>query len=308
MNAITNKFGLPAPLVEAVRNDGYSNSGTLSVTTLLKPPQAVAIERAHAEELTEDASDRIWALLGQAAHTILERAAATLGDEYVIEERFFATLEGVKVSGQCDIIHKPTKTVQDYKVTSAYAAKSAIAEGKSEWTLQLSMLAALARHAGHDVERGQIVAILKDWSRRTAEEEARKAASFGAPCSYPQANVILLDIPLMSNDETLTWMRERVRQFKAETPPPCTDEERWKQPGKTALMKQGRKTAVRLYDPSDEALKSLAVPPGHYIEERPTKFNRCEAYCGAAQWCPQHQAFLKESQHVSAEQPATATS
>lgn len=311
MNAITNKFNLPAPLVEAVRNDGYSNSGTLSVTTLLKPPQAVAIERAHAEELTEDASDRIWALLGQATHTILERAAATLGDEYLIEQRFHATLEGTKVSGQCDIIHKPTKTVQDYKVTSAYAAKSAISEGKSEWTLQLSMLAALARRNGHEVERGQIVAILKDWSRRTAEEEARKAASFGAACSYPQANVILLDIPLMSNDETIAWMRERVLQFKAAeqgSPPPCTDEERWKQPGKFAVMKQGRKTALRLYDNELDANVHLSsAGPGHYIDARPTKFNRCEAYCGAAQWCPQHQAFLKESQHVPADRPATAT-
>jgi hypothetical protein len=312
MNAITNRFNLPAPLVEAVRNDGYSNSGTLSVTTLIKPPQAVAIERAHAAELTEDASDRIWALLGQATHTILERAAMGLGDEYVIEERFFATLEGVKVSGQCDILHKPTKTIQDYKVTSAYSAKSAIADGKDEWTLQLSMLAALARHSGHEVERGQIVAILKDWSRRTAEEEARKAASFGAACTYPQANVILIDIPLMSNDDTINWMRDRVKQFQRAfegTPPPCTDEERWKQPGKAAVMKQGRKTALKLFDCPDEAAAFAASQVGAYVEHRPTKFNRCEAYCQAAQWCPQHQAFLKEQNNVrtagTAAAPAT---
>jgi hypothetical protein len=307
MNAITNKFDLPAPLVEAVKNDGYSNSGTLSVTTLIKPPQAYAIELAHKDELTEDASDRIWALLGQATHTILERAAATLGDDYLIEQRFFATLEGMKVSGQCDVIRKSTKTVQDYKVTSAYAAKSAIAEGKSEWALQLSMLAALARHNGQDVERGQIVAILKDWSRRTAEEEAKKASSFGAPCSYPQANVIVLDIPLMSNAETIEWMRARVNQFKAAiegNPPLCTDEERWKQPGKTALMKQGRKTAVKLFD---SAAEIGPLPAGHYIEERPTKFNRCEAYCNAVQWCPQHKAFLMERENVSAAEPAAAT-
>jgi len=304
MGAITNRFGLPAPLVEAVRNDGYSNSGTLSVTTLIKPPQAWAIEREHAAELAEDASDRIWALLGQATHTILERAAATLGEDYLIEQRFFATLEGMKVSGQCDIIHRPMKTVQDYKVTSAYAAKSAIAEGKSEWTLQLSMLAALARHSGHEVDKGQIVAILKDWSRRTAEDEARKAASVGAPCSYPQANVVVLDIPLMDNGETIEWMRARIRQFKAAAegePPPCTDEERWKQPGKVALMKAGRKTAVKLFDRVEDV---GSVPAGHFIEERPTKFNRCEAYCGAATWCPQHQAFLKENEHV---RTATAT-
>lgn len=307
MTAITNKFDLPAPLVEAVRNDGYSNSGTLSVTTLIKPPQAWAIEKAHAAELTEDASDRIWALLGQATHTILERAASTLGEDYLIEERFFATLDGTKVSGQCDVFQKSVKTIQDYKVTSAYSAKSAIAEGKSEWTLQLSMLAALARHGGHEVERGQIVAILKDWSRRTAEEEAKKAASFGAPCAYPQANVIVLDIPLMDNFETIQWMRSRIAQFKAAeagNPPLCTDEERWKQPGKVALMKQGRKTAVKLFNSAEEV---GPVPQGHFIEERPTKFNRCEAYCSAAQWCPQHQAFLTERENVSAaKQPAAA--
>lgn len=310
MNAITNRFNLPAPLVEAVRNDGYSNSGTLSVTTLIKPPQAYAIELAHKDELTEDASDRIWALLGQATHTVLERAASGLGDDYLIEERFFATLEGMKVSGQCDVLQKSEKLIADYKVTSAYSAKSAIAEGKTEWTLQLSMLAALARHSGHEVERGQIVAILKDWSRRTAEEEAKKASSFGAPCSYPQANVIVLDIPLMSNAETIDWMRSRINQFKAAmegNPPLCTDEERWKQPGKTALMKHGRKTAVKLFNSAEEI---GPVPAGHFIEERPTKFNRCEAYCGAAQWCPQHQAFLTEREHVSAARqpavPATA--
>ena len=306
MTELTNRFNLPAPLVEAVRNDGYSNAGTLSVTTLIKPPQAVAIELAHADEIVEDASDRIWALLGQATHTILERAVTTLGDDYLVEARFFASLDGTRVSGQADVYHKPEKLIQDYKVTSAYAAKDAIANGKSEWTLQLSMLAALARHNNHEVERGQIVAILKDWTRRVADEEAKKAASFGAPCTYPQAAVCVIDIPLMSNEETINWMRERIKQHLAAregNPQPCTDEERWKQPGKVALMKQGRKTAVKLYEPG----QNFDVPPGHYVEERPTKFNRCAAYCNAAQWCPQHQQFLMESNDVRTAEPAEAT-
>lgn len=300
MNAITNRFNLPAPLVEAVRNDGYSNSGTLSVTTLIKPPQAVAIERAHADELTEDAADRIWALLGQATHTILERAAANLGDDYVVEQRFFATLEGVKVSGQCDIFQKSTKMISDYKVTSAYAAKGAIADGKSEWTLQLSMLAALARHSGFDVERGQIVAILKDWSRRTAEDEARRANQFGAPCSYPQANVIVLDIPLMSQAETIQWMRTRVIQHKAAqegNPVPCTNEERWHVPGQWAAYKGQNKRAAKI-EPTQTALEEWMTrnggPQAFRVEQRPEKFNRCDGYCGAAPWCPQWQAFLKQ--------------
>jgi hypothetical protein len=300
MNApsrITNKYGLPAPLVEAVRNDSYSAGDTLSVTTLIKPPQAWALERQHADEITEDASERIWSLLGQSVHVILERAGVSLGDDYVLEQRFHAKLDGVDVSGQADVLQKSAKLIADYKVTSAYAIKGAISEGKAEWQLQLSMLASLARHNGYEIERGQIVAIAKDWARRTAEEEARKAASFGAPCSYPQAPVIVLDIPLLSNDATIDWMRNRIKQFMAAkegNPPPCTDEERWKQQGRVAVMKQGRKTALKLFDTRADAERAIGALGGTHIEERPTKYNRCEGYCSAAPFCRQHQETMNE--------------
>jgi hypothetical protein len=259
---VTNNFGLPVPLVEAVRNDSYTNSGTLSVTTLIKPPQAVAIERKFSGEISEDASDRIWALLGQATHSILERAAQSLGPDYVVEERFFATVEGEKVSGQCDILHIPSKRLSDYKVTSAWAAKEALSGGKNEWTLQLSMLAVLARIAGYEVDSGEIVAILKDWSQSKASEEARRARQFGQQTDYPQANVVSILVPLMSDEETREWMRERVRQHVAARNGeviPCTDEERWCQPGAFAVYKGENKRASKV-EPTRAALDAWLLP------------------------------------------------
>jgi hypothetical protein len=67
-------------------------------------------------------------------------------------------------------------------------------------------------------------------------------------------------------------------------------------------MKHGRKTAVKLFDSVSEI---GPVPDGHYVEERPTKYNRCDGYCSAAPFCRQHQAFLKEQENVL-RQPATA--
>ena len=74
---ITNRMNLPQPLVSAIERDPYVRVGDVSVTSLAKSPRQFWLERRHAEEIEEDASDRIWALLGSIGHKILERA----GDE-----------------------------------------------------------------------------------------------------------------------------------------------------------------------------------------------------------------------------------
>ena len=67
----------------------------LSVTRLIGPPQIRILERLHQDELTEDASDRIWALVGQIGHGILERAETSA----ITERRLFADLEGWRIPG-----------------------------------------------------------------------------------------------------------------------------------------------------------------------------------------------------------------
>src|SRR5258706_69449 len=77
-------------------------------------------------------------------------------------------------------------------------------------------------------------------------------------------------------DKTIAFLHERIRDHVAATPRPCSDEERWHQPDKWALMKKGRKTAIKLFEaPPDH----ITLDKEQFIEKRPGAFRRCESYC-----------------------------
>ena len=72
---ITNNHNLPQSVVSAVSNDPYDRGGSdYTCTELISPVRQVMLRHRHGDEITEDASDRVWSLLGQAVHHILERA------------------------------------------------------------------------------------------------------------------------------------------------------------------------------------------------------------------------------------------
>ena len=96
MTTYTNHHNLPAALVAAVTNDAYRGGGDISVTKLIDAPQRRVLGLRHAADIRVDVSERIWALLGQAVHHILERA----GTDTLVEQRLFADIGGWKLSGQ----------------------------------------------------------------------------------------------------------------------------------------------------------------------------------------------------------------
>ena len=115
--SITNNHGLPGPLVTAIRNDDYDRGDSdITVTELIAPPRQVALKRKHAGEITEDASDRIWSLVGQVGHAILERAGK---DAHIVEKRLYATSKDWKVGGKADL-YLSEKAIIDYKFTTVY--------------------------------------------------------------------------------------------------------------------------------------------------------------------------------------------
>jgi hypothetical protein len=267
---ITNHSGLPQPIVDAVRNDPYnSGDSDISVTRLIQPPRKVELERRHNAEITEDASDRIWALMGQLGHLILERA----GNGAIVEKRLFGIINGCKVSGQVDLIGD---TIVDYKFTSIWAVKEGI---KDEWIQQLNLNRYLAHMNNMVVNHLQIVAILRDWSK---PEAARNR-------ELPQSQVVVMESPVWTMDESEAFMVSRVKLHMGARDsgrlPLCTDDETWQRPQKWAIMKPGNKRASKLCDTLEEAerLKSN----GSYVEFRPGERPRCEHYCNAAPFCSQ---------------------
>lgn len=56
---LTNKLNLPQPFVDAATNDHEYTEGRYSVTELLGGTCEAILKRRHAEEATEDVSDRL---------------------------------------------------------------------------------------------------------------------------------------------------------------------------------------------------------------------------------------------------------
>lgn len=267
---ITNKLNLPHAVVEAVTNDPYTNGGAdYSITTLIKPPRIVALERTHAEELTEDASERIYSLYGQIVHGILERGKKEGVDS---EIRLFGTFNGVKVSGQID--QHERGVIRDFKFTTSYKFKNG---HPIEFEQQLNCYAELARENGMPVERLELVGLLRDWSKLEAKRES----------SYPQTQIVIVEVPLWNS--ALEFILDRIDQHEAAktTLPFCTDEEIWKRNSTWAVMLPGKKRALKLHDTKAAAEYHAKELLGAKVEERPAEAIRCMYYCPVSDFCTQ---------------------
>lgn len=286
---VTNKLGLPEPIVQAIRNSGYNKGESdITATGLIEPARIGALKEKYAEELTEDASSLIYSLQGQSVHTILERAAIALQAQgYIPEQRFYISVGGWKVGSQIDVFHPETGLLQDYKVTSVYAVRDGI---KEEYAQQMNIQAECLRQNGHDVKRLQIVAILRDWSKL---EYARD------PDNYPPHQVKVLDVPLIPSADVLAFLEQRVAAHKAARAgqlPLCTAAERWARPDVWAIKKDGASRAARLCSTKEAADMALeAAGAKHSIEYRPGVSVRCQAYCPVASKCTQYQNLMKEN-------------
>ena len=276
---ITNKYGLPGAIVEAVKNDDYDpGDSDITVTGLLQPPRLRALYEKHKEEIVEDASSRIWALIGQSVHTILERAEPSA----ITEERLYMHMEGWKVGGKFDRMTLRVKTLQDYKVCSVWEHIYGL---KPEKEQQLNLLALLAAHNGYkEISNLEIVAIFRDWSQAKARYDKK----------YPQAQVARVKVKMWPVDRQVAFLRERVmlHQKALKELPECSEEDRWATPDKFAIMKKGRKSAIRLYTSMKEATANLKQ--GQYIEHRKGESKRCAMYCPVKGYCSQFSSLCSE--------------
>lgn len=273
MTTLTNKLRLPDPIVAAISNDSYTKGGAdFSVTELLNPPQVVRLRNQHASEIVEDASDRIWALLGQAVHAVIERAGSNSADT-ISEITLVTDFEGTTLKGTFDSLTISSGEMNDFKVTTVWKVLNNSVPW--EWLWQTNIYRwMLWREKGIEVGSIAIIAILRDWSKREASRRQ----------DYPQAQAVRLEVPIIPFDEVEAFVRDRIA-LHADITVGCSDEDIWAKPSKWALMKPGRKTALKLYDSAEEA--EAAKTTGLYVEYRPGSATRCESYCPVSTFCSQ---------------------
>ena len=291
---VTNNYGLPETITNVLARPQYSKGkADLSVTELMSSPRIVQLKRKHWEELTEDASDMVWSLFGTAIHNILEHGK---DEHHIVEERIFTQVGGFTISGAIDLqeVYEDGTVISDYKTTSVYA----VMNQKIDWEHQLNCYAYLVERAKlTPVVKLQIVAIVRDWSRRDAATRE----------GYPKAPIVVIDIPLWSYEYRDAYIRGRISLhgdafFEMETDgdiAECTPEEMWERPTFYALKKEGNVRAKSVHETPEAADQALALATEKakkgekfIVEIRPGDRVRCSNFCQVAEFCDQHKKYL----------------
>ena len=131
--------------------------------------------------------------------------------------------------------------------------------------------------------KAEIIALMKDHSKSQAKIKA----------DYPKQPVRKITFTFTEKDfaEIESWLHQRFEQIsKAEKLPDdelplCTPEERFNNGDKFAVMRKGRKTALRVLDSMEDAKYWMAANGGDYIETRKGEDKKCMDYCSACEFC-----------------------
>ena len=283
---ITNNLKLPAPFVNMAQRDYIYEPNEYRVTSLLKGVRETILERRHDAEIERDVSDMVWMLFGTAVHGVLEKHEE--GGNELKEQRIKIPFGDYVLSGQFDLYNDTTKTVTDYKTASVWKI---IFGDFEDWRRQLLIYCYMLRKIGFDAQGGEIVAFLKDHSKRDAKIKP----------DYPQFPVKKVSFAFSDDDfiECEQWLSDRfaliarAEKLPDDELPLCTPEERFNSGDKYAVMKKGRKTALRVMDNLEEAERWKSEHGGDEIQKRPGEDKKCLDYCSACQFCSYYREVVQ---------------
>ena len=274
---VSNRLNLPAAFVNAVSVRRHNEPGCFSATTLNKGCKEIILSDRHFDEITVDAADSVWAVWGTAVHALLESQP----DNNFHEEYFKVPVSNSYVTGQVDSYDMEHGVINDWKTASVYKVMKA---DFSDWYKQGMTYAWLLKQNGLDVRRCRFIALLKDHSMTKAETDS----------SYPQAPVFTYEFEVTPEELEQAGARitAKVKDIEAaellgdDDIAPCTPEERWADGDKWAVMKNGRKTAVRVFDTEIDAENCAGeLGNSHYVEHRPAVSRKCGKYCLCKDFC-----------------------
>lgn len=282
---VTNKLNLPAAFVNAVSTNRHNAAGCFSATTLNKGAKEIILSDRHFDEITVDAADSVWAVWGTAVHALLESQP----DNNFHEEYFKVPVSNSFVTGQVDSYDMENGVINDWKTASVWKVQF---NDFSDWRRQGLTYAWLLQQSGLEVKKCRFVALLKDHSKTKAKNDS----------SYPQSPVFIyeFDVTAADMEETAARILTKVQEIESayklddDAIEPCSAEERWADGEKWAVMKNGRKTAVKVFDNQLDA-DAMAGEMGnaYYVEHRPAISRKCGDYCKCKEFCNFYKAMNK---------------
>ena len=282
---VSNRLNLPAAFVNAVSTTRHNAAGCFSATTLNKGAKEIILTDRHFDEITVDAADSVWAVWGTAVHALLESQP----DNNFHEESFKVPVSNSFVTGQVDSYDMENGVINDWKTASVWKVQF---NDFKDWRAQGLTYAWLLQQSGLEVKKCRFVALLKDHSKTKAKTDS----------SYPQSPVFIyeFDVTAADMEETAARILAKVQEIESayklddDAIEPCSAEERWADGEKWAVMKNGRKSAVKVFDNQLDA-DAMAGELGnsHYVEYRPAISRKCGEYCKCKEFCNFYKAMNK---------------
>ena len=288
----TNKHNFPDFVVKWLEYDTYDyDENAISATTLMQPARAYALKKQNWEDLEVDVSDMIASRYGTAIHDSVEKVHLPGCKQ---EERLRKAVKNRIITGKYDILKQIAADqwqLIDVKSTSVWTY---IYGSKDEdFKKQLSIYRWLAVQNGYNtIQKAKIWMIFTDWSATKAQNTE----------GYPKTRLVIKDIELMGDDQTLSYIGRRIDALnkaalqEQKDMPMCTDEELWAQDDVWQVMKEGRKTSMKNCSSEEEAeewIGSKQDKTGISTHLRKGGVKRCK-YCTARKFCTQYQELIKE--------------
>ena len=281
---VTNKLGLPQAFVDAVSVERHNQKGCYSATTILHGACETILTERHYDELEVDASESIWAVFGTAVHSVMESQNTS-----TLKEQFYSVdVLNSKVTGRVDSYDQNTKTIHDFKTASVWKVQF---EDFEDWRKQGLIYAWLMKKNGFEVSKCEFIALLKDHSKSKAKSDSNypQLPTYKYCFDVTEENLAEIEKFIFARIEDL----EKAEKLDDESLEPCSKEERWQGEDKFAVMKEGRKTAIKLFDNREEAESNMKALGGTYIEERIAEPKKCNDYCICKDFCPFYKGLNK---------------
>jgi hypothetical protein len=291
MAILTNKNGLPQPVVDALNYDTYKSSGTISVTQLIDAPQVRILKKKHSREIETDVSEMIWALMGTCIHNVLERAhikdsrkQAFLTVIDVIKEQSL-NYEGDDQKALQALSNKLIKLMVMFfpELESRYIWETSLQYEYGGQVLSGTFdLYDKVEKCLYDYKVCSVFAFMypesrKKWAAQTNTyaymlrekgeqvNEIRIVAIFRdwsasklefSKGDYPEKQFMTLPIPVVEHHKMEKYINGRINlHIEAEKGniPECSGVERWASASEFAIKKPGLKKALRKFPTEDEA-------------------------------------------------------
>lgn len=319
MRRYLNNGNVPLSVAVWLATDEYDYvPNTLSATSFLKPTRQLILSRRLPEELAMiDVMSLVKSRMGTAIHNGIEQAWLNGKDKALLalghperivnqvvvnpnpddvtedqitvymEHRSHRELAGHKVSGKFDFVAEGR--LEDFKSTGVFTWVNNTKD--DDYIMQMSIYKWLNPKIITEDDM-RINFIFWDWQAFRAKTDK----------NYPEQPIMTRSYPLLSEQETETFMKNKLREIEhykdqpEEKLPLCTDKELWRKEPVWKYYKNpksmGRST--KNFDNKQEAYSRLAKDKGvGTVVEIPGEVVACK-YCSAFPICSQKDALIAD--------------